>query len=85
MAIKTWTGKTRTVDISKEEMLVASVQSANSDNEWLEELILRKAKMYRGICASFLFGEVLFKKILKWYSLKRYCLEGMHAESKDFF
>ncbi len=28
-------------EISKEEMLVASVQSANSDNEWLEELILR--------------------------------------------
>ncbi len=37
--VYSWAGKTRTVDISKEEMIAASVRSANASNDMLENLI----------------------------------------------
>ena len=37
--VYSWAGKTRTVDISKEEMIAASVRSANASNDMLKKLI----------------------------------------------
>ena len=37
--VYSWAGGTRTVDISKDEMIAASIRSANASNDMLERLI----------------------------------------------